>query len=333
MTEIDARIDALSDALVAAGVGPLRPPEDVAALAQAEALIAPLRVPAEVRRFWQRVDPRTFAAVPAFHPVDPSTALNMWSTGREQFAAQQPAILLLVGGDGHGCLSVELDSPDVEGGALFEWDVVVSDFVRRFTTFGEWISHLTGLIEQGAFERRELRGKTWLFLHDALVDPASPPAGESYYVVPNDILGWPPHWQRASGLQPEDIEPRGATHSIGELLASDPHSPLQATVAGSVIALGGSTHSTQVRVNDGTGTIDIHCPAAVTLLGPTCPGEFEFDVHIDSGERVIPKDPDAVAAGVADPEERVTKILIARHGGPPGAIATAVRRIEPAPLL
>jgi hypothetical protein len=332
MTDIDARIDALSDALVAAGVGALRPPEDVAPLAQLEAAIAPLRLPAAVKRFWQCVDPRTVAALPPFHPVDPTVALTMWRHGRDEFADRQPAILLLVGAEGHGCLSVELDSPGVDGGGLFEWDVVVSDFVRRFTTFGEWISHMTTLIEQGAFERNELGGKPWLFLDDAPADPASPPPGVRYHVIPRDILGWPPHWQRASGLHPEDIEPRGATHSIGELLASDPHSPLEATIAGSVIALGGSTHSTQVRVNDGTGTIDIHCPAAVTLLGPSCPGEFEFDVHIDPGERVIPQDPDAVAAGVADPEERVTKILIARYGGPPGAIATAVRRIEPAQL-
>ena len=52
-------IDQLSGALVAAGVEAPIPPSDLGPLYELEAVIAPFQVPAEVRRFWERVEPRS----------------------------------------------------------------------------------------------------------------------------------------------------------------------------------------------------------------------------------------------------------------------------------
>ena len=50
---------------------------------------------------------------------------------------------------------------------------------------------------------------------------------------------------------------------------------------------------------------------------------------VAAGERHVPVDPEQAAAGIEDDVERLTAILTARHGGPVGATAEAVRRVAP----
>ncbi len=56
------------------------------------------------------------------------------------------------------------------------------------------------------------------------------------------------------------------------------HGPVHATIAGLVTRLAGSGAGSQVTVDDGTGTLEVWCPAAVTTFGPVISRRFEFDI-------------------------------------------------------
>lgn len=92
--EIDNTIDILLDTLALAGVDPPRP-SDPAVLEEIAAAIKPLYLPADLRRFWERVDPDTLrvAVYPAF--CAPRFALESWRSARREFP-EQPVILFLV---------------------------------------------------------------------------------------------------------------------------------------------------------------------------------------------------------------------------------------------
>jgi hypothetical protein len=49
-----------------------------------------------------------------------------------------------------------------------------------------------------------------------------------------------------------------------------------------------------------------------------------------AGERHIPADVDAARNSSDDPHEQLARVLLARHGGPVDAVATAVRPLAPA---
>jgi hypothetical protein len=121
-----------------------------------------------------------------------------------------------------------------------------------------------------------------------------------------------------------------ALHTIADVLASDPVRELRATVAGRVTNLAGSRQVTRVRVSDDTAAIDISCDSLTMPFGMVVGGQFEFDIVIAAGERHIPADVDAARNSTDDPHEQVARVLLARHGGPVGAVATAVRPLAPA---
>lgn len=47
--------------------------------------------------------------------------------------------------------------------------------------------------------------------------------------------------------------------------------------------LGGSDEGVRVVIDDGTGHLDVWCPSAVTMFGPTCPGRFELELVTTAG--------------------------------------------------
>jgi hypothetical protein len=335
--DIDDSIDALSDALVAIGVDAPQAPTDVAVLEEIAAAIDPLRLPAEVGRFWERIDPATIRALTFPELCPPQFALQSCTSNREH-GFNNPEVLFLVAYTSHCCMSVELDGPSGGGGTLFRWNVVDGSYQLSYDSLAAWLAHTAALIGAGSYERSESERGTWLSITDpreevpvAAREPSTlshPVYGEAT-AVPRDPVLWPAHWQRASGLEPADISPRGATHTIAEVLGSDPARALRATVAGRVINLMGQI-DTRVRVTDGTETIDIHCPAAVTLLGPVVGCEFEFDVVISPGPR---RPASASAVEPDDPTDELavlTATLMSRYGDPAGATATAVRPCGPA---
>ena len=330
---IDASIDALADALEAGGVERPAPPPEPFDLDAIDAELAPMSLPAHVRRFWERIDPRRLRLWAYPQPVTPDFALGSWKENRDEFPGSAPLALLMVGYESHQCMSVELDSPFGSGGALFEWNLVDVGFHLRYRELSDWLDRMTKLLAAGEFERREGGAGPVLWLRDphTMVPMSELPAPPTPNPVHGEVtyyerrpLEWPLHWQRLSGIEPEDVEPRGATHTVAELLASDPSQPLEATIAALVVDLGSFGSGTFVRVSDDTGVMTIGCPLAITTLGPGMRQEYEFDVIVPAGERQTPPDPDALAP-LADPVKDISQRLMARYGGPPTAVATAVR--------
>ena len=256
-----------------------------------------------------------------------------------EFADADPPALLQIAYESHQCMSAELDQPGVAGGALFEWNLVDGDFERRFNGLEDWLTYLTELLAAGRFSVQDAlpRGRVVLVPRpeDWEVEPRWRPPLPSHPVhglathVGRDILDWPEHWRRLTGLTPAHIRPRGATHTIAELTQTDPGAPVEATIVAKVVSLTGGGGGMTVRVDDASGVLVVNCPIETTLLGPTIDEWFEFDVLVSAGRRKVPVDPDAVSVNESDPELRFEAQFVARYAQPAGATATAVRRTQP----
>jgi hypothetical protein len=152
-----------------------------------------------------------------------------------------------VGYESWNCMSVELDAPDHVGGALFDWRLDGDAFRRRWPGLDEWLRHITRLVADACVKQVDANGREYLLLDDwdtelALTHPERIPAHPVYgaqVAFPRDPLEWPAYWQRASGIDPADAEPRGATVSVASLLASDSAFEIRATIIGEVRALMG----------------------------------------------------------------------------------------------
>jgi hypothetical protein len=334
--DIDTAVTSLGDALLDAGFERPRPPRDLDWLAELTATVAPLRLPEPLERFWRLVDTATLQAVVFPRFTSPEFALDSWRRMREEFPHQEPHNLLLIGYESWNCMWIELDDDDQRGGTLFDGRLDADAFFRRCNDLEDWLDRIVELIAAGSAERIDATNGSYLRVIDprdelALAAPRDLPRHPLYgdqAAIGRDTLSWPEHWQRASGIDPRDAEPQGATHTIADVLASDPAGELRATVAGQVVDLGGSSVSVRVRVSDGTGAIDISCPAETTPFGLVCGERFEFDVIGPSGGRNEPADVDAARQSTDDPSEQVIRVLLARYGGPVGALATAVRPLD-----
>jgi hypothetical protein len=337
---IDEALTALGAALAGAGVPLWRAPETLADLDELEAELAPMRLPEALREFWTRVDVATLRVEPYPNFTTPKSALEDWRMSRDEFPGQTPLAFVNVGYESHDYMSVELDIDEFKGGALFESDLPNgTGFDRRFNGLADWLGYVAELIAQGNYEGGDPGQPPWLLVPDrdradaayaARPVPESHPVhGDALHIGP-DILDWPEHWQRASGVQPENLLLRGATHTVAGVLASPPGAELRATIAARVADLAFGAGWTHVRVDDDSGALNVACPGETTLLGPGVGGWFEFDIVVAPGVRQVPVDPDAAAAGIEDDVERITAVLMARYGGPAGATAEAIRRM-PAP--
>lgn len=337
--DVEKALEELVRVACAHGVAAPDAPSDLTALLELEAEIAPMTIPADMRRLWELIDFQTLRVEPYPGLHGPEFALESWRLGRDEFPAAQPLALLQVAYEGQQCMSVELDMADFAGGALFEWYVVDGGFERRFNRIADWLMEIRWLIEAGTARRVEYKTGPRLLVpdpdlgQDARTRPPSPRPHPFYGDVTHigrDILEWPRHWQRSSGLRPEDVALRGATDTIANLLATPPTQEVRATILAKVVSLATSGGRDRVRIDDGTGTLDVHCEGRATLLGPRLGDWFEFDVVIAPGPRIVPPDPTRAAADAAarggGEVERLAAILHARHGGPAGAVAEAVRR-------
>ncbi len=49
--------------------------------------------------------------------------------------------------------------------------------------------------------------------------------------------------------------------------------------------LWGRPDGVRVTIDDGTGLLEVWCPAAVTMFGPACGGRYEFDLATSEDAR------------------------------------------------
>lgn len=125
---------------------------------------------------------------------------------------------------------------------------------------------------------------------------------------------WPRPWLLSIGVTDESQQPRGATHSIAELLGAAASGPVTGTIRGLVQSGAGW----DMVLRDGTGEIAVHLDPRRVPLPPELDGEVEVDAVLETA------DPFARFAG-ADP-----RVLAARHAEKPFlpmATGTAARKV------
>jgi hypothetical protein len=291
---IDDSIDALADVLAQAGVDPPTPPAEPPDFDAIAAEIAPMSLPDDVRVWWERVDPWSVRAWAYPELTRWQFALETWIQHRDEFPEIAPRSLFLVGYTSWACMSVELDSPLNEGGALFDWRLEDGGYHLRYHDLSGWLDRITSLVSAGRFERRDgPEAGPRLLLKDphAALAMSQLPGPGTPNLVHGDVttyarhpLTWPLHWRELSGIPPEVVKPRGASHTVAEVFARNPEREFEATVRGRVTSASGSGSTWYVRVADGTGSLRVTCPAPATVLGPVMGREFEFVVVVLGGE-------------------------------------------------
>jgi hypothetical protein len=288
---IDQVLNRLSAAYDEAGFPPIRSAGRVdRTLATIRAEIAPLRLPAELERFWRLVDPVWITVGPFPNLTSADAALDGWRMGRDEFPGQIPKILFPVCYQSHGYMLVELEDGRGSGGVCLATDPG-SPFTILFPTFLAYLDLLATMIELGEFTRHEQGNHKWTEFDpdrrwpDAqivrLIAAQPLPGFGDAREIPADPRFWPEHWLAAEGLTPETRTPRGATSSVAELLTrASAGTTANGTIRGRVTSLASSGEGCRIAVDDGSGTLDLWCPTAVCIYGPVIRREFEFDVVV-----------------------------------------------------
>ncbi len=296
--DIDTALDALIAAHERAGLDPIGPaPAGVDAQLQlVRERIAPLRLPEEVDRFWRRIDPTTVRVAPTPRPSGPKFALDGWLMHRDTRPLMYPRLLFPVFYESWASLSVELEDGQGSGGPLLAWAYAGGDGYRvAAPSLADYVDLLAMWIEAGEFSWVHHEGTSWpVFngegdwtqMRDARVAAAGP-LGRlgSVRHIGDEPATWPAHWWAAEELDGDALRPRGATTTIAVLLAQ---AAAGVEVTGTIQVRVGRTTSSDAgsrwEVSDGTGTLDLWCPAAA-MTYPTgrCDG-YEVDVVVHPPE-------------------------------------------------
>jgi hypothetical protein len=281
---IDAAIDRLDEALQAAGVPGLEASADAEALVEIAEAVAPYRLPADLHRFWERVEfwnsPVSGWRLP--EPLNARLALDAHRASLRPDLAYLlgPPVLFpiaLISGDQW---SVELVSEWSEGGTVFSHEV---EYRIEYPSFSDLVEVYAELLEEGAFE--VLGGRAGLLLEperakqEERLSAAWPhPLYGDAREVSADYVGWPAHWLAAAGIDLASRIPRGATHTIAQAVEAAKKREIVARVVGKVVWLGGSSDGVLAVVDDGTTQLDVWCPAGTSPWGPSMSDRFEFEV-------------------------------------------------------
>lgn len=293
---IDEAIDRLITAYESARLPPIRPADHRAAelLARIREEICPLQLPEQLETLWSRIDPASISVAPYPAPMPIDIALHAWVTHRNDFPGLTPRLLFPFGYESRSYLLVELDAPNRPGGACLSWSYGGEPFRVRFPDLASYIDLLAAMIDQREFVRHYQDGSEWhQFDPDRLWDTYQaarlatmlPLPGFGHTIeLDEDVARWPDHWLAADRLVPAEAVAPGAVVSIAELLdAAAGGSAVTGTIKGHVAKLIGSRAGRRVEVSDGTGTLDVWCPASVCCPALVIRRTFEFDVVVQPG--------------------------------------------------
>jgi hypothetical protein len=297
---IDAAVDRLMAAHRVAGFPPIRSAgRDTDRILREIGLeIAPLRLPQEVERFWQLVDPATITVAPYPQPTSPAFALESWQMHRDEFPGQTPRALFPVAYESHGFLFVELEDDRGHGGVILQWAYAGSAFYVRFPTLSAYVDLLATMIELGEFTRHETESRSWIeFDPDGQWEGAQAvrlTAAQPLFgfgevrEIDEDVRLWPERWLASNGLTAETRALRGASTTVAELLRGAIRGVMTGTIRARVTALAGTGAGCRISADDGTGVLDLWCPVAVSTYGPVIGREFEFDVVVQRKPSAAP---------------------------------------------
>ena len=217
----------------------------------------------------------------------PATALDLVRGLREldvTVPLVPPSVLLPFDYASHCYAVIELGSEWCEGGTLFEWEFDNVPLVAR--SLGDRIDVLAELLAEGSFER----GDGFLSLdhraeqekrRERLAASGPDPLYGDLRAIPSGLESWPAHWLRASGIDLGDRVPRGATHTLAELVPAAALGPVTGRVHAQVIRLVGIGGDAVVVVEDDSGQLDVWCPAGTSPWGPVHRRRFELELRLD----------------------------------------------------
>jgi hypothetical protein len=273
-------VNRLQTAHAAAGLGRIAAPVDTivtgdivetggtvdAVLAQLAAAIAPLRLPADLVAFWRAVDPDTLAVAPCPRPAGPELALRLW---REHLAGQVALHRFLPWCyESHDFMLVELDGADGPGNGCFSWAGGPSPVVRAFSSVTAYVDLLATMLELREFTHHPQLGVLEF-------DPARCWAdAQAVRLASGD---------RARTRARAD-QPRPGLTTVAALRASAAAGETPSgLIRARVLSLSGSASGSRIQVSDGTGSLDVWCPASLCANGPVVDRRFEFDVTLQAG--------------------------------------------------
>ena len=343
MGDIDAAIDRLDAALVAAGFEGLAPPKSDAAFEEIAEAVRPYALPKDLVRFWDRVDPERIGVTLFPALVGPSSALELYRLNRDAdlFPLAGPPLLFPIAYSSHVHRSIELVSEWSDGGAIFTWAWGDDGFRLGYRSLSELVDTCAALVAEGALERRG--GFAFVPIEaeegkqSARLEMAPPHAlyGDAREIAA-EVDAWPAHWLESSGIDVRNREPLGATHTIAALVDAAEHGPVRGRIAGTVTRVVGFGGDTLVLVDDGTRPLDVWCPAGTSPWGPVHRARFEFEVTLQGP---VPPPPDfdrihgelqqnAVAGRLEDAQAAAGELFgrLERHR--PAAVASAVRPLD-----
>ncbi len=285
--DIDAALGRLDEALRAARLPGLEPPSDVAPIDAIAGEVAPYVLPAELRHFWEQVDPDRLALFTFPMLRGPAYSLELLRGLRElgqEPPLAPPPILLPLDYASHCYGAIELDSEWNDGGTIFEWEFDALPLVAY--TLADRIALLAELLTEGHFERGDDHVSVDHLVEQekriAHLDATGPhPVYGALRAIPPDVQSWPAHWLAASGIDLREREPLGATHSIAELVDAAGRGPSRGRIHAIVTSAVGSGEGTLVGVDDGTAALDVWCPSGTSPWGPVHRQRFEFEVTIE----------------------------------------------------
>jgi hypothetical protein len=326
---IDEKLSVLARALQERGVESPKSPEDTKVLDEIDAAIAPLRLPAEIRRFWELVDPYSLRIEPSPCFTGPAFALDAWRGHVTETPGMVPRVLFPVAYESHAFAMVELHGADThDGGAIFFWAYDSSDFSPMFARLDDLLDDVLDALATDRVRRH----------HDRLLVTATATDGESLLTayppvhhavhgtlerIPAAMAAWPERWLLRSGIGPDRRQPHGADHTIAEVIAAMSGGPVRARIHATVEGLAGSGEGATVVVSDGTGKMRIWCPAELTALGPGLGASFELQI-VAVRHSTVPTSAEAstapVSAELAPIVARLMNLM-----GTPDAIAEDVR--------
>ncbi len=271
--DVSEAVDRLVSAHSTAGLGRVaRPPAEVettlAAIAKA---IAPLRLPADLLAFWRGVDPDTLAVAPCPRPADPELALRLW----QEHLADEPSLHRFFPWcyESHDFLLVELDGPDRDGPdrdgtGCCSWGGQNTPAVRAFASVTAYVDLLATMIDLREFTHHPELGVIEF-------DPARYWAdAQAVRLAASD---------RGQRLRPPTGPRPGLTTVASLRAAAEAGDSPVGVIRARVLAVSGSASGTRIEVSDGTGTLDVWCPAALNLGGPIIERRFDFEVALRPG--------------------------------------------------
>jgi hypothetical protein len=281
---VESRLKALEQSLAAQGLPVPRRPPDVAVLETIQQAIEPYRLPADLIRFWQLVDPVTIHVHPWPMLTDPAFALWAWR-GHTEDPGFVPEALFPIAYESHLFTFVELHPPDADtGGAL--WWCGYGDIEIRlwFAGIKGLLAEMADALDRGDFDRQG----EWATIIDPddtdftgppVVAEAPHPVFGAIEAIPADSEAWPKFWLEATDRYRQHHAPLGASHTIADVLAASAHSTLRARVHATVDrVVHASGQGSAVEVSDATGSLNIWCPPEIRTTGPQGRSRFEFDI-------------------------------------------------------